>query len=606
MSRESTESPCTAEPSGMSALRFATGFILVLAILVWCGLKPHYEGIMTYGGNTDDVRATMFVSGVGVPGGPSDDLLYSNRLIGIGLKQLYSAHPDVPWYGFYLTGCHLLAHFAICFAWCRVVRDSRTRIAVVAFLIGMGSYFWVSLQFTMTSAMMALAGVSLIASAIFRESTWDPNHGKPPRSELWQVILGWCFVMVAGLIRWHALLMMGVTLAPALLVPALCFYRKLPVRRHLLISVFAITTIFGMQIGSQRWLESRSDWKEFREFEHPLASLINSRHAQAMILKKEGQPLSEETKHDLASVGWSHNDARLLFCWLYFDREVYSTESISRLNARILPALPGPKKWFQVIRGIALVLVSDRHVLLLLLLSGAIAAAESNRVRFGVSAVWTGALLLLAALYLLLKMQHHVLYSIASGAFFVSLAVSVCNRIAAPIPTGSIEAGESGRRRGRFVTPLLLVAAGVMAIHLAWSHFEESKRGTAYREQFLQSMSKLERGPDRIYIINLQFPFQRVSPFDTMSDWRDLRFLYTDGDIRSPRYEQFLRENDIDDLTTAIYRDPRVRLICHESRLPMLAEFLRDHRGVEVEWAVDLKLPYLTVFHMTERVGKSE
>ena len=66
----STGIPQPAESTKLSALSCAAGLVIALAALVWFGLRPHYEGITTYGGNTDDVHATMVVSGACVPGGP--------------------------------------------------------------------------------------------------------------------------------------------------------------------------------------------------------------------------------------------------------------------------------------------------------------------------------------------------------------------------------------------------------------------------------------------------------------------------------------------------------------------------------------------------------
>ncbi|MDA0588655.1 MAG: hypothetical protein O2820_12470 [Planctomycetota bacterium] len=582
----------------------ASGLVFVLAALVWFGLRPHYEGITTYGGNTDDVRSTMFVSGACVPGGPSADLLYSNRLIGLGLSRLYSARPDVPWYRLYLTGCHLLAHFAICFAWCRVAQDTRTRIAVVAFCVGMGSYFWVALQFTTTSTLMALAGVSLLASAILEEGGNDSEKTKGRRIST--MVTGWGFVILSGLIRWHAVLLMGVVCFPIGIVLAVSCWKTVAVRKHLILAAAAIGVMIGLQAWSQRAVESSPEWSRFKEFERPMASLINNRFASTRIIMENDKKLSGETQQTLDSTGWSHNDARLFYRWLYFDETVYSPASIGRVNDQLLPAFPDSHTWLLTTWGIGRVLLTDKLILLAMLLSGAVAAAGSNRVRLAVIAVWLAAILLTTAVYLLLKMPPHVLYSITSGAFFTSLSISVCGRQNRSLPPDGA-AEEKSESRLRQIPGALLIAASVsMAAFLVFGHFKESQCGLVIRDRFLQSMSQLKRGPDHICVSNPQFPFERVSPFDTMSDWHDLQFLYTDGDTRSPRYHQFLRENGIDDLMDALYRDDRVRLICPESRLPLLVEFLREHRGVEVEWSLERKLPYIPIYRLTEKHKEAE
>lgn len=585
---------------------------LVLSVLVWFGLRPHYDGVTTYGGNTDDVRSTMFVSGVGVAGGPSADLLYSNRLIGVVLSRLYSVQPSVPWYGLYLTGCHVLAHFAICLGWCRVANDNRTRFAIVAFSLGMGSYFWVALQFTTTAAMMALAGVSLIAAAVYGEHAVDSETEKSSsHPDFWWAIAGWLFLLMSGLIRWQALLM-TVVCAPVLLVPVILRWRSIATARNAVLPALAVATMVGLQYWSQRSGESAAEWSEFRKLKQPLAKLINNRSAGSRILLEKDQQLSEKTQQALGSVGWSHNDARLFFRWLYFDKSVYSPELISRLNRQLRPPFPSPRDWLVTIQGMGKLFVTDKLILLLLLLSGVVAASGSNRVRVGAIVAWMGSVLLTTAVYLLLKLPPHVLYSIVSGAFFGSVSISVCGGRSEPLVTGDpppteTPTGNLSRSKGRSIpSTLLVIAASVLAVFLVKSHYDQSQRGLVIRERFLNAMSKLDRGPDHIYVINLQFPFHRVSPFDTMSDWKDLRFHYTDGDTRSPRYEEFLRQNGINDLTDALYTDPRVRLICHKSRPPLVAEFLQQHHGVEVEWTVERKLPYITVFRIVEKADEAD
>lgn len=595
----STGNSRPADTAKLSALSCAAGLVIALAALVWFGLRPHYEGITTYGGNTDDVRATMFASGACVPGGPSADLLYSNRLIGLGLSSLYSASPDVPWYGLYLTGCHLLAHFAICFAWCRITRDARTRIAVVAFCVGMGSYFWVSLQFTTTSTLMALAGVSLLASAILEEGGNDTEKQKG--RQVCTTVAGWGVVILAGLIRWQAVLLMGVVCLPIGIVLAVSCWKTVTVRKHLIVAAAAIGVMFGLQTWSQRAVESSPEWSRFKEFERPMASLINNRFASSQIFIENDERLSGETQQALDSAGWSHNDARLFYRWLYLDETVYTPESIDRVNDKLLPAFPGSQTWLFTTWGIGRIFLTDKLILLAILLSGAVVAAESNRVRLAVIAVWLASILLTTAVYLLLKMPPHVLYSITSGAFFASLSISVSGRQNRSLPRDGTAEEKSESRLRQIPGALQIIAAVSMAAYVAFGHFEESKRGLVIRDRFLQSMSQLERGPNHIYVFNLQFPFQRVSPFDTMSNWDDLQLLYTDGDTRSPRYHQFLRENGIDDLMDALYRDDRVRLICPESRLPLLVEFLREHRGAEVEWSLEKKFPYIPIYRLTEK-----
>ena len=137
-------------------------------------------------------------------------------------------------------------------------------------------------------------------------------------------------------------------------------------------------------------------------------------------------------------------------------------------------------------------------------------------------------------------------------------------------------------------------------MYKTWDHFLEARRGVAYRSDFLSSVENLKKGADNIYLLVLRFPFQRVSPYDTMQQWSDWNFLYTDGDLRSPRYAAFLEEHRIEDLTAALYSDSRVQVITIEEKMKMLVEFLREHRGVEAEYFVTQDLPSFKVFQLRQ------
>ena len=86
-----------------------------------------------------------------------------------------------------------------------------------------------------------------------------------------------------------------------------------------------------------------------------------------------------------------------------------------------------------------------------------------------------------------------------------------------------------------------------------------------------------------------------------MQSWDDWNFIYTDGDLRSPRYAAFLKEHRIDDLTMALYADSRVQIITIEEKMKLLVEFLDEHRGVKTEYIVTQELPSFKVYQLREK-----
>jgi hypothetical protein len=550
-------------------------------------MHPHYSGIDEYGGSTDEVRATMFVSGVGVPGGPSEVLLYSNRLLGRALKFLYSIQPDVPWVGIGLTASQLIAMALICFAWCRFSSSRSWQLLVFVATLSIGAFFWVYLQFTKTTCLLAIAGVSLIGTAILEEATSDQ-----PRIGVGRIACGWCCLILAGMLRWHALLLAGITLAPVAVLSGIWCWKRVAKWKHALTSAAILCTMFGLYLWSAAQMRNDPEWAKFKDIEVPSSYLVNNRHASEWI-SIQGEP-SSEVKAKLQSVGWSHNDAKMLFYWLYFDETVFSAEATARASAALTTISASPATWLKATCTVARHFIVTPVCLVPLLFSAAVLANARRRVRLLGASVWLGSCLLGAYLFLYLKLPSHVQFSIVWSSFFATLLLVAADR--------TIE----GVKRPVFTKwigyPALACAIALAAYNL-FDQLLMGRRGMERRADFDAMVGDLPKGPDNLYLIVLQYPFQRVSPFDTMQDWKDWHFLYTDGDLRSPRYYKFLKEHGIDDLTSALYTDPRIRLITTEDRIAAIVLFLKEHRNVDVESVTIRKDSIQTIFQLHEKPG---
>ena len=127
-----------------------------LALGVLVALTPRYE-------TNDDAGMSMIAAGRGYVDRPDEHLLFSNVLVGLGLKALYETVPQVAWYGgfLFLTGC--LSLLAICYV--GVCRDpSEWRLGLMAvFLWLAGIPALTQIQFTRIAFLAALAGLLLLA-----------------------------------------------------------------------------------------------------------------------------------------------------------------------------------------------------------------------------------------------------------------------------------------------------------------------------------------------------------------------------------------------------------------------------------------------------------
>ena len=168
-----------------------------LALGVLVALTPRYE-------TNDDAGMSMIAAGRGYVDRPDEHLLFSNVLVGLGLKSLYETVPQVAWYGgfLFLTGC--LSLLAICYV--GVCRDpSEWRLGLMAvFLWLAGIPALTQIQFTRIAFLAALAGLLLLA---------ETSRGSGAARLKWFAIP---FLLVAGLIRYDALRLVCVVLLPVI------------------------------------------------------------------------------------------------------------------------------------------------------------------------------------------------------------------------------------------------------------------------------------------------------------------------------------------------------------------------------------------------------
>ena len=67
------------------------GITVVLFVIFFIMFVPRYL-------SNDDVGMTIIASGIGGNGSPNEHLLFTNVLIGLMLKSLYTRVPFFPWY----------------------------------------------------------------------------------------------------------------------------------------------------------------------------------------------------------------------------------------------------------------------------------------------------------------------------------------------------------------------------------------------------------------------------------------------------------------------------------------------------------------------------
>ncbi len=123
-------------------------------------------------------------------------------LVGLALKQLYLAAPNVPWYGGYLFVTAALSLAAVAFACLKRDTSPAEICLTVMFLCLVGAPFLIVLQFTRVAFLATLAGLLLLA-AVVRDS-------RPARQAFWAIP----FLVAGALIRIDSFLVARIVLSP--------------------------------------------------------------------------------------------------------------------------------------------------------------------------------------------------------------------------------------------------------------------------------------------------------------------------------------------------------------------------------------------------------
>ena len=123
--------------------------IATFCVLILISLSPmRYETI-------DDFF--MYAIASGFAGGlPDEHLIYTNFILGILLKTLFSVFPSVNWYGFYLVTAHIIAWAVILRVFLKYFKIATVLLLFSYLFLTFGVYFIQNLQFTTTSSILGI------------------------------------------------------------------------------------------------------------------------------------------------------------------------------------------------------------------------------------------------------------------------------------------------------------------------------------------------------------------------------------------------------------------------------------------------------------------
>jgi hypothetical protein len=511
----------------------------------------------------DDVGMNAIAAGRMLVDRPDEHVIYSNVLIGLGLKALYQAAPRVPWYGGYLFLTASLSLAAVAFVCLK--RDASTidLCLTAAFLCLAGAPFLIVLQFTRIAFLATLAGLLLLAGVV--------RDGKPARHAFWAIP----FLVAGALIRFDSFLLAVFVLSP--LAGWMLSRSRSQVSARGPVAVLAGAVAVGFALsGFNNWYYSRDEgWRDFYKFNSLRVAFTDNGRAD----------YNEVTAPVFSKVGWTRADVELLREWCFLDRARFNTQTLQTafegLASRERATEPRP--WRELLE----ILFTNTEVLGSWACGAIFLIALKNEgsSRFVRSACYFVTCALCIYLYRDLHLPARVFCPAFAGCAGVVLVLSAGPR--------SIGKGLPWTRS--VARAAIAVLLGAILLWRGAVLLKENSDFVAARGQAVDLMRRLKPRPNKLFIVwGSEFPYERVFlPLQSGALANDFKVLALSSLTTTPFTTKRLQEFGVSDLYSILGRRRGLFFICNKWQNGTLASYFRDHYRLKIGGAVVLTHPAL-------------
>ncbi len=512
----------------------------------------------------DDVAMEMFASGVSLSPAPTPYLLFMNALLGQLLSSLYSWWPHVAWYAWLLFSVRVVAGMAMGAAVLDRKAPPGRAVLLGIYLCTVDLVGHICPQFSLVAATAAQAAILLWLSR---------SAERPWRPLVLAAFLGLLGVGVA--VRSDHAFVIVLLAVPLLVADALAALlgcwgvgvwgcgKAIPFRSRLWAwagrtgGPFLTAGLLAVALLSYNaWFYAASPgWSEFHSYNWLRAQFTDF---------GRGNVTDEPA---LARAGWSPNDLTMLKAFFFADREVYSAAKFQAF----LSADPSQTVVPPALRARAEVLWSVPTLTLLLgaALFPVLFVRGRALFRYGGVCAAVGGLWLFTVAVVGHYAPQHFVMAILSFAAAVGVAV------AQPIRPGAFRSATWGAG---------VVALALLAVRGGGYLRERSALLENHSAALHAQLHDLDPRPEQLYVVwGSGFPYEYLSPFDSLDDMRPMKMYGLGCCTNSPLMDGRLREFDIPALVPALYTRDNVFLICDESQFPLLRTFVAEHHGVQIE-----------------------
>jgi hypothetical protein len=537
-------------------LLVAGSMTAVIAFGVLAIFTPRFE-------TNDDAGMNAIAAGQMYVDHPDEHLVFSNVLIGLGLKRLYQAAPNVPWYGGYLFVTASLSLAAVAYV-CLRRNISKFDVGSTAVLLCLaGSPFLIVLQFTRVAFLAALAGLLLLAGIV--------RDGKPARHALWAIP----FLLAGALIRFNSFLLAVLVLSPLLGWMMWRARSHGSARGAVAVLAGAIAVGFAL-VGFNNWYYASDEaWRDFYRFNALRAEFTDYGRAE----------YNEVTAPVFSKVGWTRADVDLLREWCFLDRERFNIRALETAldGLASLERATEPRSW----RELAEIFFANTEVLALWACGAIFLLALKGEGSARIVSV--GCYFLTCALCIYLYRDFHLPARVFCPAF-AACAVVILALSAGPRSIGKVPWTRSVTARAA-----IAVLLGALLLWRGAVMLKENGYFVAAHGRAEDLMGRLKPRPDKLFVIwGAEFPYEHIFlPLQRGEAANGFKVLGLSSLAATPFATTRLQEFGVSDLYSILRRRRGIYFISNKWENGALARYFRDHYRLRIGGAVVLNHPSL-------------
>jgi hypothetical protein len=529
----------------------SVAFVVVLSLLARAAFLVHYE-------TNDDVTMQMITSGLVVTDRPDEHVLFSNVLIGLMLKALYTSVPGITWYGIYQFGSVAIAAVACAYALLRVDPTARQAGVTAMLLVVVVLPCLVDLQFTKTAFLASFAGLLLLLA---------PLRGAAPWPRLADV--AGCALLVWGsLVRFESFILALLVMSPV----AVAAYRanQMAARWRAVPIVLAGVVAFGLNWFNRDYYAHSEGWENFYAYNAIRADFTDYNR----------YPYTPASRRAYREAGWDELDYWMFFNWFYPDKDRYSLANLRRIAERAPPV--SNNSLVATYLNMLMSLPRFPGLILAILavpVVGVLTGSGPRRyvmpaVLFGLALVLTGVL----GTYFWLPIR------VAAALFAGTLIATAFRPRTIERPPAEWTEAPVDRPLGAVAGALGLLLVIATVIVLAVSNARERRLHNDLREV----MEAMHPRPDQLFVLWREwFPLEFVVyPFERTDRLRDFRCYSASTLLQTPFGDRRLREFGITNIYLALLDRPGVYLIAMDQLVLLYARYMKLHYDTLVDCRV--------------------